>query len=36
MSAHMTEITSRRPARTRTVSTRVTEAEYAALQEQAW
>ena len=42
MSGQMTEITrmtqptNRRPARTRTVSTRVTETEYAALQEQAW
>jgi hypothetical protein len=41
MSAPMTEIakvtksSNRRPARTRTVSTRVTEAEYIALQEQA-
>jgi len=38
MSAQMTEMAkvNRRAARTRTVSTRVTEAEYAALQEQAW
>ena len=42
MSAHITEIarvrksSSRRPVRSRTVSTRVTEAEYTALQEQAW
>ena|SRR6267378_6791121 len=42
MSAEITEIArvkksfSRRSARTRTVSTRVTEAEYIALQEQAW
>jgi hypothetical protein len=42
MSAQMTEIarvmkpSNRRPARTRTVSTRVTEAEYIALQKQAW
>ena len=42
MSAQITEIarltksSNRRPPRTRTVSTRVTEAEYAALQEQAW
>jgi len=42
MSAQITEIaglrksSNRRPAKTRTVSTRVTEAEYAALQEQAW
>lgn len=41
MSAQVTEIarvtkpSNRRPARTRTVSTRVTEAEYVALQEQA-
>jgi len=34
--ARLTETSNRRPARTRTVSTRVTEAEYAALQEQAW
>jgi hypothetical protein len=42
MSAQVTEIatvkksSNRRPAKTRTVSTRVTEAEYIALQEQAW
>ena len=42
MSAQITEIaslkrsSSRRPVRSRTVSTRVTEAEYSALQEQAW
>lgn len=32
----VTKSSNRRPARTRTVSTRVTEAEYIALQEQAW
>ncbi len=39
MNAQVTEMTkssNRRAVRTRTVSTRVTEAEYAALQEQAW
>ena len=34
--ARQTKSSNRRPARTRTVSTRVTEAEYVALQEQAW
>src|SRR5215468_6808824 len=34
--ARVTRSSKRRPARTRTVSTRVTEAEYIALQEQAW
>lgn len=34
--ARVMKSSSRRPARTRTVSTRVTEAEYNALQEQAW
>ena len=34
--ARVTKSSNRRAARTRTVSTRVTEAEYAALQEQAW
>jgi hypothetical protein len=34
--ARVTKSSNRRPARTRTVSTRVTEAEYIALQEQAW
>lgn len=34
--ARVTKSSSQRPARTRTVSTRVTEAEYIALQEQAW
>ena len=32
----VTKSSNRRPARTRTVSTRVTEAEYIVLQEQAW
>ena len=39
MNAQVTEMTkssNRRAVRTRTVSTRVTEAQYAALQEQAW
>ena len=34
--ANLTKSSNRRPVRTRTVSTRVTEAEYSALQEQAW
>jgi len=34
--AKVTKSSNRRAVRTRTVSTRVTEAEYAALQEQAW
>jgi hypothetical protein len=34
--AKVTKSSNRRPAKTRTVSTRVTEAEYVALQEQAW
>ena len=34
--AKVTKSSNRLPARTRTVSTRVTEAEYVALQEQAW
>ena len=34
--AKVTKSSNRRPVRTRTVSTRVTEAEYVALQKQAW
>jgi len=34
--ARVTKSSKRRPAKTRTVSTRVTEAEYIALQEKAW